>query len=443
LYCRNNNTNFFALGKNTDSLFASPFYINAEYAQSLIPSLYQTLVLGKITEKSEKDKEKDSISLKMESSRTNSATTSVVVIAIKQPIQKFSDYYNLGSKSFMNIMANYANDPSIAGIVLDIDSGGGQVYGTGEFYDFIREYPKPTVAYTDGYMCSAAYYLGNATQYIVANKRADHIGSIGAYATIVDFNGLLEKLGAKVHEMYATESTEKNSDFREVFKGNYEPYIKNTLDPIVATFHADMKATRPGLNEAVFSGGTWTGDKSLEMGLIDELGTIQTAIAKVFELADKSSNSNLNTNMNTRQLPTVQSVLGLDAPLASTEELGSYLNAEQLETVENRLVELDASNSALQTQLDAALANTEVQEQLTASKGTVTAVEASIDGMLTAAGLAVTGTLTEKTAALNAKVEEMGAKDGASHTNPKVDVNNEVTASNVVGGVDISAAMNN
>lgn len=429
------------MGKKVDSLFASPFYINAEYAQSLIPSLYQTLVLGKISEKSEVDKEKDSISLKMDSGRSGSTATSVVVIGIKQPIQKFSDYYNLGSKSFMSIMANYANDPSVAGIVLDIDSGGGQVYGTGEFYDFIRAYSKPTVAYTDGYMCSAAYYLGNATQYIVANKRADHIGSIGAYATIVDFNGLWEKLGAKVHEMYATESTEKNSDFREVFKGNYEPYIKNVLDPIVATFHADMKATRPGLKEAVFAGGTWTGTKSLEMGLVDELGTIQTAIAKVFELADKSSNQNLNTDMS-KELVKVQAVLGLTAPLASTAENGSYLNAEQLDALEKGFVELESTNATLKTDLDAALANTEVKEKLTASEGVVTSVVASIDTMLTSAGLDVTGTLTEKTAVLSAKVAEMGKADGAKSTNVKVAANN-TTPSNVIGGIDVSAGLNN
>lgn len=429
------------MGKKVDSLFASPFYINAEYAQSLIPSLYQTLVLGKISEKSEKEKEKDSISLKMDSGRSGSTATSVVVIGIKQPIQKFSDYYNLGSKSFMSIMSNYANDPNVAGIVLDIDSGGGQVYGTGEFYDFIRAYPKPTVSYTDGYMCSAAYYLGNATQYIVANKRADHIGSIGAYATIVDFNGLLEKLGAKVHEIYATESKEKNSDFREVFKGNYEPYIKNVLDPIVATFHADMKATRPGLNEAVFAGGTWTGAKSLEMGLIDELGTIQTAIAKVFELADKSSNQNLNTDMS-KELVKVQAVLGLTAPLASTAENGSYLNAEQLDALEKGFVELESTNATLKTDLDAALANTEVKEKLTASEGVVTSVEASIDEMLTSAGLDVTGTLTEKTTALSAKVTEMGKADGAKSTNVKVAAKNTVP-SNVIGGIDVSAGLNN
>ena len=103
---------------------------------------------------------------------------------------------------------------------------------------------------------------------------------------------------------------------------------------------------------------------------------------------------------------------------------------------------LTAQKKVLQTQLDAALANTEAQEQLTASQGIVTGIEASIDGMLTSAGLDVTGSLTEKATALSAKVAEMGSKDGSEHTKPKLGANNEGTASNLVGGFDISAAMN-
>jgi protease-4 len=59
-------------------------------------------------------------------------------------------------------------------------------------------------------MCSGAYYIAAATQKIIANKRADAIGSIGAYATIVDSNGIFEHFGAKVHTIYAKKSTEKN-----------------------------------------------------------------------------------------------------------------------------------------------------------------------------------------------------------------------------------------
>jgi len=412
------------LENNLQSIFASPFYINKEYAQSLIPSLYSALVLGKTSVKTEKEKELAAVNKSQSSSNDTSGVTAttVVILSIKTPIQKFSTYEYLGTKSFVSILDYYKNDPSVAGVVLDIDSGGGQVYGTGEFYDYLRAYPKPIVTYTDGYMCSAAYYLGNAATWIVANKRADAIGSIGAYTTIVDFSGIWEKYGAKVHEFYATASTEKNGDYREVIdNSNYEPYIKNVLDPIVATFHADMLATRPQLNEAVFAGGTWSGEKALEMGLIDETGTLQTAIDKVFSLANLNDNINQNTNKNmSKQLLKVQAVLGLTAALATTDN-GSYLNEEQLDLIENRIDALETSEADLQTQLEEAKKNPALQTELATATGTIASLETSVDAILVEAGLEATGTVTEKIAALSGKVKEMANKDGANHTTTIVD----------------------
>ena len=331
-----------------------------------------------------------------------------------------------------------------------MDSGGGQVYGTPEFYDYISNYPKPIVAYTDGYMCSGAYYIAAATQRIFANKRADAIGSIGAYATIVDSNGIWEHFGAKVHTIYATKSTEKNSEYREVIdNSNYEPYIKNQLDPIVETFVTDMKFTRPQISEEAFKGGTWTGEQSVEMGLVDENGTIQDAINHVFELSMNSNNQKPNTNMNTINRPRVQAVLGLDAPLASTDN-GSYLNDEQIDAFEARLETLETENSTLQTQLndgDKAHQATidAANSQLTEATNTATATETSVDAIMENLGLPVAGTLTEKLAAIDAKSIEVGKRDGANPTAPKIGVDGEEkksTASLNIAGVDVAEALN-
>lgn len=436
---------------NLHSLLNGRWFIHEPYGLSLLPSL-NSILKGNSIKIEKEDKKPESFVIQLgktpvaASAFSNSDNNNdyVLVMDLKNPIYKYSQECGpQGTKSKMNILNRYQSDPYCKGIVLDIDSGGGQVSGTPEFYDFIREYAKPVVAYTDGLMCSAAYYIGSASNYIVANKRADHIGSIGTMISFIDFTGWYEKEGAKVITEYATKSKDKNRDFEELLKGNPEGYIKNQLDPITEDFINDIKQVRSNVNEEVFTGKTFSAADAIEMGLVDEIGTLQTAIDKVFELAKQSSNQNSN-NIMSKQLVKVQAVLGLDAPLASTPENGSYLNAEQLEALENGLVTLEDSNTDLQTKLDAALANTEVQEKLTASEGTVTALEASIDGMLTAAGLAVEGTLTEKTAALTAKVKEMGGKDGATHTNPKVEVGNQgAEASNVIGGIDVSAAMNN
>jgi protease-4 len=401
------------------------------YAASCIPSVYKSLSASTDSKKSLQDMvmgvQVNNINPSIQSTAKN-----VVIVNFNQPVVKYTYGYWLGTQTYMSILKQIEQDETVAGVVLNIDSGGGQVYGTGEIYDFIKNYSKPIVAFTHGYMCSGAYYIAAPADLIIANKRADAIGSIGAYATIVDSNGIWEHFGAKVHSIYATKSTEKNSDYNDVIQNaNYEGYIKNQLDPIVETFIADMKSVRPQLSEEVFKGGTWTGEQSLDLGLIDATGSIEDAISAVYDLALKSNNSNSNnSNMNTKNLPSVQAVLGLDAPLASTEDNGSYLNAEQLDAIENKLVDMDANATNLQSQLDDALANNEVQEQLTAAQGQLTAsqesiasLETSIDTMMTAAGLVVEGTLPEKTIALNAKVAAMGSKDGGEYTRPRVGAN--------------------
>ena len=92
-------------------------------------------------------------------------------------------------------------------------------------------------------MCSAAYYIGSASAHIVANKRAEAIGSIGAYAQFLDLSGFYEKKGAKLITVYAHESTEKNKSYRDLMSGNPKTYIKEDLNPIVEQdFISDMKA---------------------------------------------------------------------------------------------------------------------------------------------------------------------------------------------------------
>lgn len=437
------------MNKNLHTLLAGPLYINEMYGVSLVPSIYKSLTSNSIEEKSI-----EQLMIEKQSATENTAISSsankVVVVDFNQPVVKFDYWPWLGTKSYTKILDQLKADDSVAGVVLNIDSGGGQVYGTPEFYDYIKNYSKPIVAYTDGYMCSGAYYIAAPTQRIFANKRADAIGSIGAYATIVDGNGIYEHFGAKVHTIYATKSTEKNSEYREVIQNsNYEPYIKNQLDPIVESFITDMKEARPNISEEAFKGGTWTGEQSVAMGLVDENGTIQDAINYVFELSINSSNQKLNTNMNTKSLPKVEAVLSLKAPLALNDN-GSFLNEEQLDTIEASLETLETENSNLQTQLSEATTANEtavnaITAQLTEATNQATALETSVDAIMTNLGLPVAGTITEKLAAIDAKSVEVGGKDGANFTAPKIGVqgqgNQSASALNIAG-IDVAEALN-
>jgi protease-4 len=221
--------------------------------------------------------------------------------------------------------------------------------------------------------------------------------------------------------------------------------IKNILDPARDKFVSDVNLYHPGIDASVFEGAVYAPADALALGLINELGTLQTAFDKVIELSNASKPKTLNNtlNMNTKQLPHVQAVLGLNAPLASTEELGSYLNAEQLDTIEARIETLEASKISLQEAIDASVLDTSIQDQLFVAQGSVAGMQASIDTLLVSAGLLVEGTIEEKTAALNAKVLEMGSKDGAVHTALKLDNDTSGASGNIIGGIDVTAALNN
>lgn len=441
---------------NTYSLLNSHWMITSSGATSMLPQL---LSLIKGNEFKEVEAKLPVVFMEMDNGNIselpelNSSSQYISVLSIKAPLFKYDQMCGpSGTRSMTRLLKEWESNDSIVGVILDIDCPGGQVSGLAEFASFLNNYSKPIVAYTDGLMASAAYYVASACDHIVSNPNADFIGSIGTMLTYVDLSGIIEKEGGIIKDIYATGSKRKNEENRAMKEGSEALLIKNILDPARDKFVADVNQFHPGIDSSVFEGAIYTPKEAISLGLVNELGTIQNAFDKVVQLsnASKNSNLNLNINMNTKQLPSVQAVLGLDAPLASTEENGSYLNADQLDTLENRLVELESSNATIQTQLDAALENTEAQEQLemvqtqlTASQDHVSGIEASIDAMMTAAGLPVTGTISEKTIALNAKVLEMGSKDGAQSTNVKIDVNNTTIASNVVGGVDVSAAMNN
>lgn len=430
---------------NLHSLINGKWFIEDAFAKSLLPSFFNVL-----ENKSFHEKDVVDFSIKTSTSIINGASFNsndnkesyVLVLNLKSPIYKYDQSCGpRGTKSKIATMKAYENDVHCKGVVLDIDSGGGQVAGTPEFHDFIKEYSKPVVAYTDGLMCSAAYYIAAATSYIVANKRAEKIGSIGTMVSFLDMTGYYEKKGAKLITAYASKSTEKNKDFKELVEGNPEGFIKNELDPITDTFHADMKAARENLDATVLSGGTFDPEQSLTLGLIDTIGTLQTAIDKIHELANANpTNTNKNSNNMSKKYENIQAALGYDTPFESNEK-GFYFSEAEMQSLEDVL----AGDNKKLIEAAVATATKETTDSLQTANDTATKLTTAIDTSLEAAGLErESRSDQEAVALLSEKVIEYGQFDGAKPTNTLDDASDDVDETkNLVGGIDISTAMNN
>ncbi|WP_064967988.1 S49 family peptidase [Tenacibaculum ovolyticum] len=432
---------------NLHSLLNGKWFIDQSYGQSLLPSL-SLLLAGKPILKVDKVEESFLYDI---SSKTLSNASSfnplednneyVLMVGIKNPIYKYSQNCGpSGTKSKQQLMEQHRNNENCKGVVFDMDSGGGQVSGTPEFHDYIKEYPKPTVTYTDGLLCSAAYYIASATDYIIANKRADAIGSIGTMISFIDSSGILKKKGATIITEYATKSTDKNKDFEELLKGNPESYIKNQLDPITDTFHEDVLSCRPSLNKEVLTGGTYNANESLKLGLINELGTKELAVSKVFELNKENLNKK-NTPKNTSikmsktkiLVPAIQNVLGYEEGFGSNEN-GVFLQETELNKVEDALTNAATNVSNLETQVSDAAAITND-------------ANTSINSALDNAEIAYTAenTLTEKINLLNEQRNEFATNASGAITKLPVEANKDAknTPTNMVGNLDITAALNN
>lgn len=434
---------------NTYSLLNSAWMITSNGASSLMPQLLSLIKGNSIKEVEAK---LPVVFMEMDGEdfidvpEINSNSQYINVLSIKTPLFKYDQMCGpSGTRSMTRLLKEWEANDNVVGVILDIDCPGGQVSGLAEFADFLHNYSKPIVAYTDGLMASAAYYVAAACDHIVANPNADLIGSIGTMLTYVNLDGIIEAEGGIVKDIYSTGSNRKNEEHRAMKEGSDALLIKNILDPARDKFVADVNLYHPGIDASVFEGAVYAPADALALGLINELGTLQTAFDKVIALSNASKPKTLNNtlNMNTKQLPNVQAVLGLDAPLASTEENGSYLNFEQLDTIEAHIETLEATNISLQEAIDASVLDTSIQDQLVVAQSSVTGMEASIDTLLVSAGLLVEGTIEEKTAALNATILEMGSKDGAAHTAPKLDNDNSGASGNIIGGIDVSAALNN
>lgn len=443
---------------NLHSLISSRWFIHGPYGRSLLPSLFAILNGKEIAIKPGGEQPPQAMVAGRTGPMVAAATAGtgngqpaeyVLVISMKDPIYKYDQECGpRGTKSKMRTMEAYRNDPACKGVVLDWDSGGGQVSGTPEMYDYVLNYPKPVVSYTDGMMCSAAYYIGAAAKTIIANKRADYIGSIGMMIHFINMDGVWEQKGAKIVTHYATKSTEKNKDWEALLKGDAEGYIKNEMDPGVEIFHADMKAVRPNLKDEVLAGGTWDAAGALERGLVDKIGTLQDAVDEVFAQASAEESNNQNNNNMSKERANLQAALGLNAPLVETADKGSYLNGEQLDAAEAHIAAQAADVARLTgevataTQAAQAAADALTAAQ-TAHADANKATGDQVDAMVTAAGITATGTTDEKLTALAGHFAAINAKDGGKFSNPKVDADNqeEEGPAMEVGGFDISAAM--
>ena len=166
---------------------------------------------------------------------------------------------------------NEAN-PNVRGHLAVFCTGGGEVTHLDIAAQAISSCKKPKYAAIDSKCLSAGYWLACGFDKIYATSPNDSVGSIGAMISFLDTEPMLEKMGIVSHVINASQSTEKNKQYEELCKGEYDSYRADVLDPLCEQFIQLVKKNRPKLNDPegkMLKGATCMASKAVQMGLID------------------------------------------------------------------------------------------------------------------------------------------------------------------------------
>ena len=220
------------------------------------------------------------------------------VVEIKGEIAAGSD----ASAEFVNAALKAAfEDEGAKAVVLLINSPGGSPVQAGMMNDEIRrlkaKHKKPVYAVVEETCASAAYYIAVAADQIFVDK-ASIVGSIGVLMDGFGFTGLMDKLGVERRLLTAGE----NKGFLDPFSAQTEKqrtFAQSMLNQIHEQFIAVVKTGRgKRLKETpeMFTGLFWTGQQAIELGLADQLGTLEYVareVVKTEEIIDYTRRDNV------------------------------------------------------------------------------------------------------------------------------------------------------
>lgn len=271
----------------------------------------------------------------------------IALIELQGAVMKYDYCGAAGTKSIAEKISQANAHPGVTAIILRIDSPGGSVSGTQELADVILESKKPVVAYADGMMCSAAMWIGSSANYRIASSKTAVIGSIGTMCSWVDWKAYYEKIGVKVHEVYATDSTEKNIQFREANgnnakkETNYDPLIKTWLDPLNGVFTSAIKNALPNADPSVLKGGHYVAEEALQKGLIDSIGNFKSAIDKALELGggNKTTSQNQPPKNTTMKWNNFLKMIGISTEVTDAKDI--KLEESHVDSMEAVITERD------------------------------------------------------------------------------------------------------
>jgi protease-4 len=217
---------------------------------------------------------------------------------------------SLTSYGFNKLLRIVGGDSNIRGVVVRIDSPGGEASASDEIWREMNllSKKKPLVISMSDVAASGGYYMAMTGDTVVAYPQTE-TGSIGVVFGKPDLHGLYDKLGVTKDSVQLGKHADIDSDYteltpeeRQILRQGIDENYRDFVGKVAAARHRSYEQIEP-----LSQGRVWLGSQAKENGLVDELGGLDTAIS----LVKKKANIPAGENVTLMVYPPRESLLNM------------------------------------------------------------------------------------------------------------------------------------
>src|SRR4051794_13766353 len=200
------------------------------------------------------------------------------------------------SGAFIRMLHNVANDSTISGVILRVDSPGGDAFASDEMLREVRllKDKKPMIISFSDYAASGGYYIAMSGDPIVSYPNT-LTGSIGVVYAKPNLKGLYDKLGITKDYLTRGKNAAIDTDY-----GPMPPEARAKLESGMQEFYSQFvtvvsQGRKRAYNdvEPLAQGRVWLGSDAKQRGLVDELGGLDAAVAAIRKKAGIGANEKI------------------------------------------------------------------------------------------------------------------------------------------------------
>ena len=268
--------------------------------------------------------------------KSSSKNEVAVIYALGQIYDgKGDEEQNIYSENLSKTIRKAREDENVKAIVLRVNSPGGSAVASaiiGRELDLTKA-EKPIIVSMGDYAASGGYWISAKADYIFADPTT-LTGSIGVFGTFPNLQGLLND---KIGLTFDVAKTNENADFGTVTQPLTEFQYGKLQEMVVKTYNdftsrvAEGRGLTQSYVDSIGQGRVWSGVDAIEIGLVDQLGDMEDAIAYAAQKANLGNDFKVSEwpkqkDFFTRIMESVNNNGSDKLDAAMRSKLGTYYN---------------------------------------------------------------------------------------------------------------------